>query len=331
MILPVQLVPEELAVILFLAFFLDLALNEPPFAVHPVVWMGNLIGKLKKAAPSEYRKAYGIFMALVTITFAAAIAYAVLLLFSIEAIPRIISIFIAAYFLKATFSVRCLFEAAQEIRGKLENGKLDEARQGLSMYVSRNTSKLDENHISSAIIETVSENFVDGILTPLLFYAVFGPYGLIAAYIFKATSTLDSMVGYKDERHLQMGWFSARLDDVFNWIPARLSMFFIFLGSVITGFSLKSYKRVNPAGAIQLALSDGMKTPSPNSGYPMSSVAGALRIRLEKPNTYVLGENYVYPVYEDVRLTAWIVMASSFVAVVASALIIYGIEFLTLG
>ncbi|MDW7732760.1 MAG: cobalamin biosynthesis protein [Methanolobus sp.] len=329
MILPVQLVPEDLVIILFLAYVIDLAFNEPPFAVHPVVWMGNLISKLKRIAPSKNRKAYGILLALITITFAAAIAYAVLLIFSIEAIPRIIRLLIAAYFLKATFSIRCLFEAAREIRNKLETGKLDEARQGLSMYVSRNTSKLDESHVSSAIIETVSENYVDGILTPLLFYACFGPFGLIAAYIFKATSTLDSMVGYKDEKHLQIGWFSARLDDVFNWIPARLSVLFISLSSAVVSMSLKTYKKISPAGAVQLAVNDGMKTPSPNSGYPMSSVAGALKIRLEKPNTYVLGEDFAYPVHEDVRLTAWIVMAASFMAVIASALIIYGIGFLT--
>ncbi|TGC09130.1 cobalamin biosynthesis protein [Methanolobus halotolerans] len=331
MILPVQFVPEDLIIILLLAYVIDLAFNEPPFAVHPVVWMGNLISGLKKIAPSNYRRVYGIFLALVTITFAASIAYAVLLVFSIEAIPRIIRLVIAAYFLKATFSIRCLFEAAREIKSKLEADKLDEARQGLSMYVSRNTSKLDESHVSSAIIETVSENYVDGILTPLLFYACFGPLGLIAAYIFKATSTLDSMVGYKDERHLQIGWFSARLDDVLNWIPARLSVIYIFLASVVVSASLKTYKKISPAGAVQLALRDGMKTPSPNSGFPMSSVAGALMIRLEKPGTYVLGEEYVYPVREDVRLTAWIVMVASFIAIITSVLIIYGIGLLTLG
>ncbi|WP_406657268.1 cobalamin biosynthesis protein [Methanolobus sp. ZRKC2] len=329
MILPVQLVPEDLIIILFLAYVIDLAFNEPPFAAHPVVWMGNLISKLKKRAPSKHRRAYGIFLALVTITFAAAIAYAVLLIFSIEEIPRIIRLLIAAYFLKATFAIKCLFEAAQEIRSKLEANKLDEARQGLSMYVSRNTSKLDESHVSSAIIETVSENYVDGILTPLLFYACFGPFGLIAAYIFKATSTLDSMVGYKDERHLEMGWFSAKLDDVFNWIPARLSVLFIFLASVVVSLFLKTYKKINPADAVNLALSDGHKTPSPNSGYPMASVAGAQNIRLEKANSYVLGKDYAYPVREDVRITGWIVMVASFMAIIAAALIIYGINFLT--
>ncbi|MBN2109582.1 MAG: cobalamin biosynthesis protein [Methanosarcinaceae archaeon] len=330
MILPVQLVPEDLVIILFLAYAMDLAFNEPPFAVHPVVWMGNLISKLRKIEPPKYRKAYGVLLALITITFAAAIAYAVLLVFSIEAIPGIVRFLIAAYFLKATFAVRCLFEAAREIRSKLETGKLVEARQGLSMYVSRNTSKLDESHISSAIIETVSENYVDGILTPLLFYACFGTWGLVAAYVFKATSTLDSMVGYKDEKHLHIGWFSAKLDDLLNWIPARLSIFFIFLGSSVIALSLKSYKKISPADAVSLALSDGHNTPSPNSGYPMAAIAGALRIRLEKPNTYILGKDNAYPVQEDVRLTAWIVMIASFLAILASALIIYGMGFLTL-
>ncbi|WP_406661542.1 cobalamin biosynthesis protein [Methanolobus sp. ZRKC3] len=330
MILPVEPGVIDLITILFIAYVYDLVLNEPPFSIHPVVWMGKLISGLKKKAPAKNRRLYGIFLGLFTIAFAMSIAYIVLLFFSIEAIPKIVRILVVAYFLKSTFAVRCLFEAAREIQKELGAGRLDGARKGLSMYVSRDTSKLDEGHVSSSIIETVSENYVDGILTPLLFYSMFGPFGLITAYMFKAVSTLDSMVGYKDEKHLEMGWFSARLDDVFNWIPARLSIYFIAAASLIINIFSRNGKKPSPSGTLKCAFSDCLKTPSPNSGFPMASVAGALGVKLEKPNTYVLGENYPFPASEDIKLTAWIIMIASFLAVVFSSVVIYSINKLIL-
>jgi adenosylcobinamide-phosphate synthase len=324
MILPVMPGAEDLIIILFLAFAYDLLLSEPPSAIHPVVWMGNLISRLKDMAPAKHRRLYGIFLALVTIGFAAALAYAVLFVLSIDSIPKILRLLVAAYFLKATFAVRCLFEAGRKVRGKLEAGRLEEARREVSMYVSRDTSRLDESHVSSAIIETTSENYVDGILSPLMFYAFFGPFGLVAAYIFKAASTLDSMVGYRNEKYLKLGWFSARADDVFNWIPARISVVFICISAVIVNLFSGRRKKLSASGALKLGMAEGLMTPSPNSGYPMASTAGALRVRLEKPNTYLLGERYkAYPVAEDIWLTSRLILAASFMAVGASALLIY--------
>ncbi len=322
MILPVQADTSELVIVLLLAYTLDLAFNEPPAAIHPVVWMGKLIAILKKNAPKTHRKLYGVFMGLSTILFGSLIAYFVLLFMGVENIPAPLRYIVAAYFLKATFAVRCLYAAADEVRKELDAGKLEAARQKLSMYVSRDTSKLDESHISSSIIETTSENYVDGILSPLLFYACFGPFGLIAAYVFKATSTLDSMVGYMDERHRDIGWFSAKLDDVLNWVPARLSVLFISAAAltiklVYRGIKVPDYKRTLKSG-----FADGLKTPSPNSGFPMASVAGALRIKLEKPNTYVLGEGFAYPVSQDIKLTSWITLVASLFAIIVSLLII---------
>jgi adenosylcobinamide-phosphate synthase len=324
MIMPVMPGAEDLIIILFLAYAYDLMLNEPPFAVHPVVWMGKLISRLKDAAPAKHRRLYGIFLALVTIGFASALAYAVMLVLSVESIPRVLRLLVAAYFLKATFAVRCLFEAGSKVRSRLEAGKLDEARREVSMYVSRDTSRLDENHVSSAIIETSSENYVDGILSPLMFYSFFGPFGLIAAYVFKATSTLDSMVGYKNEKYLKLGWFSARTDDVFNWIPARISVIFICMAAVVVNLFSGSRKKLSASDALKLGLAEGLMTPSPNSGFPMASTAGALRVRLEKPNAYLLGERYkAYPVAEDIWLTSRLILTASFMAVGASALMIY--------
>jgi adenosylcobinamide-phosphate synthase len=324
MILPVPVQPEasELVIVLLLAYVLDIVVGEPPFAVHPVVWMGRLIGFFKKNIPKSNRRLYGIFIGLTTILFGCLIAYLTMLFMSIESIPAVLRYLVAAYFLKATFAIRCLYGAANEVRTELDAGKLDSARQKLSMYVSRNTSKLEEGQVSSAIIETTSENYVDGILSPLLFYTCFGPYGLIAAYIFKATSTLDSMVGYTDERHLEVGWFSAKFDDVLNWIPARLSVFFLSAATLVVSLVYRKVKIPDYRTALKTGIRDGLKTPSPNSGFPMASIAGALKIKLEKPNTYVLGDGFVYPVSEDIKLTSWIILVASFFAIIASSLII---------
>jgi adenosylcobinamide-phosphate synthase len=322
MIPPVQVDATELLIVLLLAYVLDLVFNEPPASVHPVVWMGRLISFFRKNAPDAHRKLYGIFMGLCTILFGATLAYIVLYFMGMEIVPSPLRYLVAAYFLKATFAIRCLYEAANEVRAELDAGKLDDARYKLSMYVSRDTSALDEGHVSSAIIETTSENYVDGILSPLLFYACFGPLGLIAAYVFKATSTLDSMVGYKDERHREIGWFSARLDDVLNWVPARLSVLFIYAATLIIRLLCRGSKKVDPGCALKSGFAEGLKTPSPNSGYPMASVAGALRVKLEKPNTYVLGREFAYPVSEDIKTTSWIILIASLFAIIISSFII---------
>lgn len=322
MIMPVPADAFELVIVLLLAYALDLLFCEPPAAIHPVVWMGRLIGYFKKNIPASNKKLYGIFMGLSTILFGALIAYVVLYFMGIESIPAPLRYLVAAYFLKATFAIRCLSGAADEVRVELDAGRLDGARQKLSMYVSRDTSGLDEAHVSSAIIETTSENYVDGILSPLLFYACFGPYGLIAAYVFKATSTLDSMVGYTDERHREAGWFSAKLDDVLNWIPARFSVLFLALATLVISLVYRKVKIPDYKSAFRRGFGEGLRTPSPNSGYPMASIAGALRIKLEKPSTYVLGEGFVYPMSEDIKLTSWIILVASLFAIIVSSFII---------
>ncbi len=322
MIPPVQADANELVIVLLLAYALDLVFCEPPASIHPVVWMGRLISFFKKNVPENNRKLYGIFMGLVTILFGSVIAYSVLYFMGIDVIPSPVRYLVAAYFLKATFAIRCLYNAADEVRVELDAGNLDPARKKLSMYVSRNTSKLDEGHVSSAIIETTSENYVDGILSPLLFYACFGPYGLIAAYVFKATSTLDSMVGYMDERHREIGWFSAKLDDVFNWVPARLSVLLLSAATLVVGLFYREVKVPDHRNAFSRGLRDGLKTPSPNSGFPMASIAGALRIKLEKPGTYILGDASVYPMSEDIKLTSWIILVASLLGIIVSSLII---------
>ncbi|AKB82134.1 Adenosylcobinamide-phosphate synthase [Methanosarcina barkeri 3] len=319
-----MIVPDSghLALVLLLAAVIDIVFGEPPAAVHPVVWIGKLINVLKNAAPQTHRKAYGVVMALCCVFFAALLGYSVLYITALPEIPRVLALLIEAYFLKATFAINCLLSPAKEIYGHLEANRLDKVRELLPIYVSRNTSKLTRTQMSSAVIESVSENYVDGILSPIFYYALFGEFGLVAAYAFKAISTLDSMVGYKTEPYKELGYFSAKSDDVLNWIPARISIIFILGAALIVSLLPKKLGNVSPLNSIKSAFEDGTKTPSPNSGYPMAATAGALGVKLEKPETYILGALYPPTEVKDIKRVSQLIAVASGFSLAACAAVI---------
>jgi adenosylcobinamide-phosphate synthase len=162
---------------------------------------------------------------------------------------------------------------------RLESGDLAGARHNLSMIVRRKTNDLDEQHVLSATIECVSESTVDGIAGPIFYYSLLGPGG---AFAYRAINTLDSMVGYKDEYYKDIGWMSARLDTVANYIPARITALLMVVSAKMLGADWKN--------SLHILHRDHGKTCSPNAGYPMATMAGALRIRLEKIGHYALGD-----------------------------------------
>jgi len=319
-----MIVPDSghLALVLLLAAAIDVVFGEPPAAVHPVVWIGKLINFLKSAAPKTHRKIYGVAMALCCVLFAALLGYSVLYIAALPGIPEILALLIEAYFLKATFAINCLLSPARDIYKHLEENRLEKVRELLPIYVSRNTSKLTKTQMSSAVIESVSENYVDGILSPIFYYALFGEFGLVAAYAFKAISTLDSMVGYKTEPYRELGYFSAKSDDVLNWIPARISVIFILAAALTVSLLPKKQGKINPLNSVKSALEDGMKTPSPNSGYPMAATAGALGVKLEKPDYYVLGASYPPTEIKDIKRVSQLIAIASGFSLVAFAAVI---------
>ena len=300
----------ELVLVLILAVLLDLIFGEPPAALHPVVWIGKLIGFLKEKAPKNNRRLYGIFMALTVIAFAVFIAIAVVFIAHLEFMPFAVGVVIQALFLKASFAIKCMVQPAKEIQQILDKD-IETARQELITYVSRDTSKLDRSQIISAVTESISENYVDSLLTPIFFYVVFGPFGLPAAYLFKAASTLDSMVGYKTEKYIHLGWFSAKSDDVLNWIPARLSPFFIAVGAAFSNLLRGDLEIFTPAEGLKRAFKEHKTTPSPNSGWPMAAAAGVLQVRFEKPNTYVIGDEYKKPESSDISRVSILIILTS--------------------
>jgi adenosylcobinamide-phosphate synthase len=260
---------------------LDWAFGDPPNRYHPVAWLGRLIGffvpRLKSGSAGAEKVKGALFAVfLIALVGLATHFAAVASMYLAGAVA--LGIF-SALALKAAVAVRGMERHARSIMACLEQNDLPGARQSLSMIVRRRTDDLDERHILSATIECVSESTVDGITGPGFYYSLLGPGGALA---YRAINTLDSMVGYKDEYYRNMGWMSARLDTVANYVPARLTALLMIASAKILGADWKN--------SVEILQRDHGKTFSPNAGYPMAAVAGALRIRLEKVGHYVLGD-----------------------------------------
>ncbi|MCS3923336.1 cobalamin biosynthesis protein [Methanosalsum natronophilum] len=306
--------------VLILAFVFDILLGEPPAAVHPVVWIGRFVQFFKERAPVNNRKLYGVILAVLTMIFSSLIAVMILLVLTSVIIPEAVRLLIGAYFLKSTFAIQSLLNPAKSIASDILNERYAQAREKLPIFVSRDPSTLSEEQVSSAVIESVSENYVDGIITPLFYYMLLGPLGLVAAYVYKGVNTLDSMIGYKDEEHIELGYFSAKMDDVLNWVPARLSILFIAGSAAIIWLLFPAKKgTMDVRSSLRLASTQSKRTPSPNSGYPMAAASGAIKVRLEKPNNYVLGEQYALPKPEDINRVSQLIFIASILSFAAFA------------
>jgi adenosylcobinamide-phosphate synthase len=275
------------------ALLLDLLLGDPPNRFHPTAWMGNLIVFLLRWRPRGNRLAelaYGVFILLVGVTLSASAGIAITQLVSRVTNYQILITILTALALKLTVSLRGLDRAAREVQSALEADNLPEARRLLSWHlVSRDTSQLDKAKVSAAVIESVAENASDGIIAPLFFFAL---GGLPAAFAYRFINTADSMLGYHDEEREWLGKVPARLDDVLNFIPARLAGLFIVLSAPFCGASLSQ--------AWKIMWRDASQTASPNAGIPMSAMAGALGVELEKIDHYALGKSLRTPTPSDI-------------------------------
>ncbi len=278
----------ESILVVFFALALDFAVGDPRNKFHPTAWIGSLIAKLAphtKHSSENLEKLGGIFIILIS----SGIVVSLLIflnigikLITIDYMYIIISIIAGGILLKTTIAIKGMERHALAVVTALEQDNISSARDNLSMIVKRNTKNLDKNHVFSGVLESISENTVDGITGPLFYFAIFG---LPGAFVYRVINTADSMIGYKTDIFKNVGWFGANCDKILNYIPSRLTGLIMILSAMILGNNWrKSY---------EIMIRDGRKTKSPNAGYPMASIAGALGAKFEKIDHYSLGDGNI--------------------------------------
>ncbi|MBI4222562.1 MAG: cobalamin biosynthesis protein CobD [Planctomycetes bacterium] len=260
---------------LAVAFVLDCAIGDPQWSYHPMRLIGRSIEGMEylvRKLPIPERVS-GILLAMIIVSGTYLVTHAVVILSrQWSALSEIIIGAVIIYF---AISVKSLADESKKIMTALKENDLMKARKALSLIVGRDTANLSQEQIVRACVETIAEGSVDGVLSPL-FYAFIG--GPSAAMAYKAVNTLDSMVGYKSEKYVRFGWASARLDDLANYIPARVSAVLIPIASFLCGCGFK--------GSLRIAFQDGRKHESPNSGIPEAAIAGALGVQLGGESMY---------------------------------------------
>lgn len=274
------------------SYLTDLLFGDPEWFPHPVRITGKFINLLENFLRGNRSKTgekiKGAILVVLVLIFSGGTTY--LILEISRQVNKYLWYFIWIFIGWTTIAVKDLHIKSTAILDRLEEGNLEEARKELSKIVGRDTEKLTEDKIIKATVESIAENTSDGIVAPL-FYLILG--GPVLAMIYKAINTLDSMVGYRNEKYINFGWASAKLDDIANFIPARITGFLISLSSLILGYGfLNSFK---------IMIRDGKLHPSPNSGIPEAAISGALQIRLGGPSSYQ-GKEFKKPyIGEDKR------------------------------
>ncbi len=287
---------------LVLGLLLDLAFGDPRWLYHPIRLIGNLIAWAEKPFRAAFPKsekgelAAGTFFAVFVVAVSTAVPAILLALAS-----RLSSWLVFALEVFWSFQIlaaKSLKSESMKVYAALKEGDLPKARKAVSMIVGRDTQKLTEEGVAKAAVETVAENSSDGVIAPLLFLALGGP---ALGFFYKAVNTLDSMVGYKNDTYLYFGRFSAKLDDVLNFIPSRISGLLLVLASPLAGLSMK--------GAWKIFQRDRRNHASPNSAQTEAAAAGALGVQLAG-DAYYFGKLYKKPTigdplrpveYEDIR------------------------------
>lgn len=292
----------KLALILLLAFVLDLIFGDPHWLYHPVRFIGKLIEWGEKRLRPRFPKTPGGERTAGTLlaVFVVAVSFLLplLLLWGLRLIHPVCAFIAEVFFCYQILAVRSLKTESMKVYAALKEGDLSKARKALSWIVGRDTENLSEEQVAKAAVETVAENTSDGVVAPLLFLAVGGaPLG----FLYKAINTLDSMIGYKNERYLHFGRFAAKLDDAANFIPARVTALLTILSAFLLRFDGKA--------AFRIWKRDRKNHTSPNSAQSEAAVAGALGLCLGGDNYYfgklvhkpTIGDETRFAEPEDIR------------------------------
>lgn len=264
---------------LLIGFCLDLLLGDPHWAPHPVRAIGALIAGLEKGLRRLFPKSSAGELTggvvLVVLTLAIPTGLTVLLLWACRLVNPWLALAVESLLSYQMLATKSLAAESRKVYDALKTGDLDKARYAVSMIVGRDTASLDEAGVARAAVETVAENASDGVIAPLIFLAIGGaPLGMF----YKAANTMDSMVGYKNDKYLYFGRAAAKFDDILNFFPARIAGVLMCLGSTAAGYDGKNAWRVFKR--------DRKKHKSPNSAHTEAACAGALQLRLAGPNFY---------------------------------------------
>lgn len=298
------------AAMLALALLIDVTFGEYPSFAHPVVWIGALISLGMRLAPASGWRRQFFFGTILTLAIVGISAAAGCLVMWAASANPIIEILTGAILLKSAFALRALGGAAFGVVKPLENGNLPEARLALRSLCSRDPSQSTQEQLLAATIESLAENASDSVIAPLFYFLLLGVPGALA---YRAINTLDARIGYRGQ-YEALGKFAARLDDVANFIPARLTaLLFLLIGSFFGGDVRHGWQTLRR---------DGARTPSPNAGRPMAVMAGLLNVQLDKPGVYALGDP-LQPLDAGKVRRAWrIVLAASLVSTGLIALLL---------
>ena len=317
-----------LVIKIWIAYVLDLIFGDPQNIIHPVQIIGKMINIGEKSLLGKKYKSdrkYKFFAGMILNITVISLTYGITYLIRRTSENSIIFTVAEIYLMYTVFSINSLAREGNRVYNILKEGNIERARKDLSYLVSRDTETMDEKMIIRSTMETISENTVDGIVAPML-YMFLG--GLPLSMTYKAINTFDSMVGYKNEKYMDFGKFSAKLDDVANFIPARITGILIVIASMILGYDYKN--------SLKIFIRDRKNHSSPNSGHAEAGVAGALGVQFGGKVSYfgkevdkpVIGDKTKDFELEDIKKNIKIMYAASFLSLVMFSVISLGICFL---
>ena len=317
-----------LVIKIWIAYVLDLIFGDPQNIIHPVQVIGKMISSGEKSLLEKKYKSdrkYKFFAGMILNITVISLTYGITYLIRRTSENSIILTVAEIYLMYTVFSINSLAREGNRVYNILKEGNIERARKDLSYLVSRDTGTMDEKMIIRSTMETISENTVDGIVAPML-YMFLG--GLPLSMTYKAINTFDSMVGYKNEKYMDFGKFSAKLDDVANFIPARVTGILIVISAMILGYDYKN--------SLKIFIRDRKNHSSPNSGHAEAGVAGALGVQFGGRVSYfgkevdkpVIGDKIKDFELEDIKKNIKIMYAASFLSLVVFSVISLGICFL---
>ena len=312
---------DALAIVIA-ALLIDRFIGDVPNAIHPLRWMGNILDAIDrriKNRSSAWTSVLGFLSYLLVFVIFGGIA--ILIIAAVhhyvgEIDPlwgEIAWIVVIAFIFKIQFAIFSFRHHCDPICKDLDEGRVEDAAAKVQMIVSRNTKGMDPEHIASSCCETVSENLVDSVLSPTLY---FGLLGILGSIMFRCSNLMDAMWGYLNDEYGRLGFFPAKFDDVLGWFTSRISPYFIALAALLLGMDWKA--------AVPAAKKEHTKTPSPNSGWPMTAVAAALGISMEKKGVYVMGVGPL-PTTKDVQRCMRLVELTSILFIMTVCFALYAL------